>query len=50
MKFQSIHVSEFAENLACDIKKQFGDNFKTWLGEDRNRNKGTEAKVKLAFL
>ena len=38
-------VSEFAENLAYDVQKQFGDDFKTWLSEDRNRNKGTEAKV-----
>ena len=42
-----ISVSEFAENLAYDINQKFGDNFKTWLNEDRNRNKGTEAKVKL---
>ena len=37
--------SEFAENLAYDVNEQFGDKFKTWLGEDKNRNTGTEAKV-----
>ena len=43
---QSTSVSEFAENLAYDVQKEFGDSFKTWLGEDRNRNTGTECKVK----
>ena len=37
--------SVFAENLAYDVSEQFGDKFKTWLGEDKNRNTGTEAKV-----
>lgn len=44
---QSICVTEFAQNLAYDISQPFGDNFKIWLGEDRNRNKGTETRVKL---
>ena len=40
-----LYFSEFAENLAYDVSEQFGDKFKTWLGEDKNRNTGTEAKV-----
>ena len=47
---QSIPVSEFAENLAYDVDEKFGDDFKTWLNEDRNRNKGTESKVKPSSL
>ena len=47
---QPTPVSEFAENLAYDVDDQFGDDFKTWLGEDRNRNKGTEVKVQFESL
>ena len=43
----SVPISEFTENLAYDVDNQFGDKFKAWLGEDRNRNKGTEFKVEL---
>ena len=42
---QFVFFSEFAENLAYDVSEEFGDKFKTWLGEDKNRNIGTEAKV-----
>ena len=41
---------DFAENLAYDVNEEFGNNYKIWLGEDRNRNKGTESKVKLKPL
>jgi len=37
---------EFAENLAYDVSEEFGDKFKTWLGEDKNRNIGAEAKAR----
>ena len=47
---QSIAVSEFAEDLAYDFNKQFGDDFKTWLGEARNRNKGSKSQVKIDVL
>ena len=40
-----LYFSEFVENLAYDVSEQFGDKFKTWLCEDKNRNTGTEAKV-----
>ena len=42
---QFVIFSEFAENLAYDVCEEFGDKFKTWLGEDKSRNTGTEAKV-----
>ena len=38
--------SEFAENLAYDISEKFGDTFKIWLREDKNRNAGAETKVR----
>ena len=41
---------DFAENLAYDVNEEFGNNYKIWLGEDRNRNKGAESKVKLKPL
>ena len=45
--YQWTLLSDYAENLAYDVNKEFGDSLLIWLGEDRNRNKGTESKVKL---
>ena len=39
-------ISEFAENLAYDVSEEFGEKFKIWLGEDKNRNAGAETKVR----
>ena len=39
-------ISEFAENLAYDVSEEFGNKFKIWLGEDKNRNAGAETKVR----
>ena len=48
--YQSIPISEFPENLAYDVQKEFGDSFKIWLGENKNLNKGTESRVKYDLL
>ena len=43
-------ISEFAENLAYDVSEEFGEKFKIWLGEDKNRNAGAETKVSSVTL
>merc|ERR1712004_734286 len=37
---------EYAENLAYEVNADFGDEFKTWQSEDRNRNKGSRVKAR----
>ena len=37
--------SDYAENLAYEVKEDFGREFKTWMSEDRNRNAGSRVKV-----
>ena len=43
-------ISEFADNLAYDVSEEFGEKFKIWLGEDKNRNAGAETKVSSVTL
>ena len=45
-KLSSVIFSEYAENLAYEVNLDFGNEFKTWQSEDRNRNKGSKAKVR----
>ena len=49
IKISSLIFSEYAENLAYEVNADFGDEFKTWQSEDRNRNKGSRVKVKNFF-
>merc|ERR1711953_1325925 len=37
---------EYAENLAYEVNLDFGNEFKTWQSEDRNRNKGSKVKAR----
>ena len=46
IKISSLIFSEYAENLAYEVNADFGNEFKTWQSEDRNRNKGSKAKVR----
>ena len=46
IKISSLIFSEYAENLAYEVNADFGNEFKTWQSEDRNRNKGFRVKVK----
>ena len=39
-------LSEYAENLAYEVNLDFGNEFKTWQSEERNRNKGSKVKVR----
>ena len=42
-------IPDYAENLAYEVKEDFGREFKTWMSEDRNRNKGSRVKVNKLF-
>ena len=41
--YDNILLSDFAINLAYEIKDDFGRNFQTWL--DDNKDKGSHVKV-----
>ena len=49
IKISSLIFSEYAENLAYEVNSDFGNEFKTWQSEDRNRNKGSKVKVRNTF-
>ena len=42
----NLPFSDYAENLAYEVKGDFGREFKTWMSEDRNRNAGSRVKVR----
>ena len=42
----NLPLPDFAENIAYEVKEDFGREFKTWMSEDRNRNAGSRVKVR----